>query len=61
MAVVVVMVATVVVASIFTAVVAQIHTIEWLRKNPRELHLLLLLRSRDLLDPPDRLRKTLRR
>ena len=60
MAVVVVMVATVVVASIFTAVVAQIHTIEWLRKNPRELHL-LLLRSRDLLDPPDRLRKTLRR
>ena len=63
MAVVVAGVVVVVVASTFTAVVAQIHTIEWHRNNPRELHLLLLLllRPRDLLDPPDRLRKILRR
>ena len=62
MAVVVAGVVVVVVASTFTAVVAQIHTIEWHRNNPRELHLLLLLlRPRDLLDPPDHLRKILRR
>jgi hypothetical protein len=63
-AVVVAEVVVVVVASTFTAVVAQIHTIEWHRNNPQELHLLLLLlllRPRDLLDPPDRLRKILRR